>query len=130
MSILVDTITAHAFACVSNASSTRVRYETTYLGKLLHKNILLLFLTSDDSNDTPGLSPNGIIGRVLLIVTEAISLLVWVVILAAFAVISCLLCIGKHLLVRMTVIAYFRCEWNQRLYTLYVENICQLITKL
>ena len=36
-------------------------------------------LTSGDSTDTPGLSAEGITGRVLLILTEVISLVVWVI---------------------------------------------------
>ena len=37
----------------------------------------LLLLTSGDSTDTPGLSAEGITGRVLLILTVVISLVVW-----------------------------------------------------
>ena len=36
-------------------------------------------LTSDDSTDTPGLTAEGITGRVLLILTEVISLVVWII---------------------------------------------------
>ena len=45
-----------------------------------HQNILLpiSLLTSGDSTDTPGLSAEGISGRVLLILTEVISLAIWV----------------------------------------------------
>ena len=35
-------------------------------------------LTSGDSTDTPGLSAEGITGRVLLILTGVISLVVWI----------------------------------------------------
>ena len=36
-------------------------------------------LTSGDSTDTPGLNAEGITGRVLLILTEVISLVVWII---------------------------------------------------
>ena len=36
-----------------------------------------LLFTSGDSTDTPGLSAEGITGRVLLILTVVISLVVW-----------------------------------------------------
>ena len=42
-----------------------------------------LLLPSDDSTDTPGLSAEGITGRVFLILTEVISLFVWAI--AVFA---------------------------------------------
>ena len=45
--------------------------------------ILLLTLTSGNSSDTAGLSAEGITGRVLLILSTIIQLLVWTVMLAA-----------------------------------------------
>ena len=51
-----------------------------------HKNILLLLLTSGDST---GLSAEGITGRVLLIVTVVIGLLVWALLVAAFVYLLC-----------------------------------------
>ena len=44
-----------------------------------------LLLTSGDSTETPGLSAEGIAGRVLLILTEVISMLFWVVVFAPAA---------------------------------------------
>ena len=54
-----------------------------------HQNILLpiSLLTSGDSTDTPGLSAEGISGRVLLILTEVISLVVlvlWILYMAVW----------------------------------------------
>lgn len=56
-----------------------------------HKNCYSLLLNSDDST---GLSAEGIAGRVLLIVTEVIALLVLV---AVIALILCVLYDGKPL---------------------------------
>ena len=61
-----------------------------------HKNILLLLLTSADST---GLSAEGITGRVLLIVTVVIGLLVWALLVAAFAYLICK--DGNHLSVHL-----------------------------
>ena len=36
-------------------------------------------LTSGDFTDTPGLSAEGITGRVLLILTEIVALVVWII---------------------------------------------------
>ena len=46
------------------------------------------------SGDSTGLSAEGIAGRVLLILTEVIALLVWAVLVVALAF---AFCVGKHL---------------------------------
>ena len=50
------------------------------------KNILLLLLTSADST---GLSAEGITGRVLLIVTVIIGLLVWALLIGSCSYLTC-----------------------------------------
>ena len=51
-----------------------------------HKNILLLLLTSGDST---GLTAEGITGRVLLILTVVIGLLVWALLVTSCAYLIC-----------------------------------------
>ena len=55
------------------------------------------------SGDPTGLSGEGVAGRVLLILTEVISLLVWALFIA---VIGCVLYGGKHLSVHLTTGSY------------------------
>ena len=62
-----------------------------------HKNILLLTLSLTLGNST-GLSAEGITGRVLLILTEIIALLVW-----ALLVYLCCNDYGNLLLVQLTI---------------------------
>ena len=60
-----------------------------------------LLLTSGDSTDTPGLSAEGITGRVFLILSEVILLVVWILGIIFMAVRLC--DIGKHVPVYLTV---------------------------
>ena len=70
-----------------------------------HKNILLLTLPLTLGNST-GLSAEGIAGRVLLILTEVIVLLVWALLVAAFVYV-CYDINGNLLLVHLTIYATY-----------------------
>ena len=70
-----------------------------------HKNIQLL-----TSGDSTGLSAEGITGRVLLILTEAISLLAWALLVAMLVLTFC--CTdGNHLSVHLTIYNLLFAVW-------------------
>jgi len=72
------------------------QYWATYLKQIdIQEHSATHYTVSDDSTGALELSDEGLIGRVLLIVTESIPLLVWIFLFAG-SILS-LVCVGKQL---------------------------------